>query len=88
MAPALQEESGVRPAVGCHVTGPLVHGPLAPMCLQHRTRDLLVRQRTQFIDAMRAYLAEVGLELLGVATVVARHRTSLLVARNTEARSG
>src|SRR3981189_194399 len=26
----------------------------------HRTRDLLVRQRTQLINAMRAHLAEVG----------------------------
>ena len=27
----------------------------------HRTRDLLVRQRTQLINAMRAHLAEFGL---------------------------
>ena len=27
----------------------------------HRTRDLLVRQRTQLINAMRAHLAELGL---------------------------
>jgi transposase len=28
----------------------------------HRTRDLLIRQRTQFINAMRAHLAELGLQ--------------------------
>jgi transposase len=27
----------------------------------HRTRDLLVRQRTQLINGMRAHLAELGL---------------------------
>ena len=27
----------------------------------HRTRDLLIRQRTQLINAMRAHLAELGL---------------------------
>jgi len=29
--------------------------------MQHRTRDLLVRQRTQLINAMRAHLAELGI---------------------------
>jgi transposase len=29
--------------------------------MQHRTRDLLMRQRTQLINAMRAHLAELGL---------------------------
>ncbi len=27
----------------------------------HRTRDLLIRQRTQLINALRAHLAEFGL---------------------------
>jgi transposase len=27
----------------------------------HRTRDLLIRQRTQLIDALRAHLADLGL---------------------------
>ena len=27
----------------------------------HRTRDLLIRQRTQLINAMRTHLAELGL---------------------------
>ena len=31
----------------------------APML--HRTRDLLIRQRTQLINALRAHLAELGL---------------------------
>ena len=29
--------------------------------IQHRVRDLLMRQRTQVINAMRAYLAELGI---------------------------
>jgi transposase len=29
--------------------------------MQHRTRDLLIRQRTQLINAMRAHLAELGI---------------------------
>jgi len=29
--------------------------------MQHRTRDLLMRQRTQLINAMRAHLAELGI---------------------------
>src|SRR6266699_5478938 len=32
-------------------------GPL----MQHRTRDVLIRQRTQIINALRAHLAELGL---------------------------
>jgi transposase len=28
---------------------------------QHRTRDLLIRQRTQRINAFRAHLAELGI---------------------------
>jgi transposase len=28
--------------------------------MQHRTRDLLMRQRTQLINALRAHLAELG----------------------------
>jgi transposase len=29
--------------------------------MQHRTRDLLMRQRTQLINALRAHLAEFGI---------------------------
>ena len=29
--------------------------------MQHRTRDVLIRQRTQIINAMRAHLAELGI---------------------------
>ena len=29
--------------------------------MQHRMRDLLVRQRTQLINALRAHLAELGI---------------------------
>src|ERR1700680_3551623 len=29
--------------------------------MQHRTRDLLIRQRTQIINALRAHLAELGI---------------------------
>jgi transposase len=33
----------------------------ALLCMLHRTRDLLIRQRTQLINALRAHLAEFGL---------------------------
>ena len=36
----------------------------------HRTRDLLIRQRTQLINALRAHLAELGM----VAAEGARRR--------------
>jgi transposase len=29
--------------------------------MQHRTRDLLMRQRTQVINALRAHMAELGM---------------------------
>ena len=29
--------------------------------MQHRTRDVLIRQRTEIINALRAHLAELGL---------------------------
>src|SRR5580704_16775098 len=29
--------------------------------MQHRTRDLMMRQRTQLINALRAHLAELGI---------------------------
>jgi transposase len=29
--------------------------------MQHRTRDLMMRQRTQVINALRAHLAELGI---------------------------
>src|SRR5262245_43550891 len=50
----------------------------------HRTRDLLVRQRTQLINAMRAHLAELGLvaaqgrEGLQALTVIVRDETTSL----------
>jgi transposase len=50
----------------------------------HRTRDLLVRQRTQLINAMRAHLAELGLvaaqgrEGLQVLIAIVRDRTRSL----------
>src|SRR5580693_3370136 len=31
----------------------------------HRTRDVLIRQRTQIINALRAHLAELGIDLVG-----------------------
>src|SRR5262245_42167995 len=34
--------------------------------MQHRTRDLLLRQRTQVINALRAHLAELGITRAGV----------------------
>ena len=44
----------------------------------HRTRDLLVRQRTQLINAMRAHLAELGLVAAqgrdGLKKLLDRHR--------------
>ena len=33
--------------------------------MQHRARDLLLRQRTQLINAMRAHLAELGIAIMG-----------------------
>jgi len=48
----------------------------------HRTRDLLIRQRTQLINAMRAHLAE-----LGVVAAQGRegvHRLMALVAEESE----
>ena len=50
----------------------------------HRTRDLLVRQRTQLINAMRAHLAELGLvaaqgrEGLQALIAIVRDRTRSL----------
>ena len=31
------------------------------LLMQHRARDLLMRQRTQLINALRAHLAELGI---------------------------
>jgi transposase len=33
--------------------------------MQHRTRDLLIRQRTQVINALRAHLAELRIQSCG-----------------------
>ena len=46
----------------------------------HRTRDLLIRQRTQLINALRAHLAELGL----VAAKGARRIASASHDRNGE----
>src|SRR3954471_20914245 len=43
--------------------------------MQHRTRDLLMRQRTQVINALRAHLAE-----LGIATAQGREGLKELLA--------
>src|SRR6201993_2109614 len=44
------------------------------LLMLHRTRDLLVRQRTQLINAIRAHLAELGLVAAqgrdGLATLI------------------
>ena len=39
--------------------------------MQHRTRDLLIRQRTQSINAFRAHLAElsIGAQIWGIITL-------------------
>ena len=49
----------------------------------HRTRDLLIRQRTQLINAMRAHLAELGLVAAQGREGV--HRLMALVAEESEA---
>src|SRR5205809_2768170 len=43
--------------------------------MQHRTRDLLIRQRTQSINALRAHLAE-----LGIVAAQGREGTKALLA--------
>ena len=47
--------------------------------MAHRSRDLLIRQRTQLINALRAHLAELGLVAAqgreGMATLIARVTT-------------
>ena len=40
--------------------------------MQHRTRDVLIRQRTQIINALRAHLAELGLVAAQATLTVAR----------------
>ena len=46
--------------------------------MQHRTRDLLMRQRTQVINALRAHLAELGIVAAqgreGLKQLLADHR--------------
>jgi transposase len=49
----------------------------------HRTRDLLIRQRTQLINAMRAHLAELGLVAAQGRDGV--HRLMALVAEESDA---
>ena len=55
----------MNPAQSCEC-----HPPVAPLdqsaeqqdrLMQHRTRDLLIWQRTQVINALRAHLAELGI---------------------------
>src|SRR5215468_800393 len=46
-----------RPCVFVEVKSAEQQGRL----MQHRTRDLLLRQRTQVINALRAHLAELGI---------------------------
>ena len=53
--------------------------------MQHRTRDLLMRQRTQLINALRAHLAELGITaaqgregIKGLLAIVADDRDSRL----------
>ena len=53
--------------------------------MQHRTRDLLMRQRTQLINALRAHLAELGIAaaqgregIKGLLAIVANDRDSRL----------
>jgi transposase len=43
--------------------------------MQHRTRDLLMRQRTQVINALRAHMAE-----LGIVTAQGREGAKALLA--------
>ena len=45
--------------------------------MQHRTRDLLMRQRTQMINALRAHLAE-----LGIVAAQGRRRGQGIAARS------
>src|SRR5258708_39172641 len=44
--------------------------------MQHRTRDLLMRQRTQVINALRAHMAE-----LGIVAAQGREGTKAFMAR-------
>jgi transposase len=48
--------------------------------MAHRSRDLLIRQRTQLINALRGHLAELGLVAVqgreGIATLIARVTTT------------
>src|SRR5260370_42516291 len=42
-------------------TGSLFHAETQGRLMQHRARDLLLRQQTQVINALRAHLAELGM---------------------------
>ena len=55
MMPPMPRAPGVRPPAFVRVIEQ--QGQL----MQHRTRDLLMRQRTQLINALRAHLAELGI---------------------------
>src|SRR5260370_5519445 len=48
---------GGRPCVSCRLSRPRSRAKL----MLHRTRDLLMRQRTQVINALRAHMAELGI---------------------------
>src|SRR4051794_15196501 len=51
--------------------------------MQHRTRDLMMRQRTQLINALRAHLAELGI----VAGCDGRQRVTELLMRSWRMRT-
>jgi transposase len=48
--------------------------------IQHRTRDLLIRQRTQVINALRAHMAELGIvvKVISVGEIVAADQVRAL----------
>ncbi len=60
--------------------------------MAHRSRDLLIRQRTQLINALRGHLAELGLIAAqgreGIATLIARVTTDRADALPTAVRAG
>jgi transposase len=51
--------------------------------IQHRTRDLLMRQRTQVINALRAHLAELGIVAAQGREGLEARRTPRMVCPST-----
>src|SRR5262252_1068599 len=51
--------------------------------MQHRTRDVLIRQRTQIINALRAHLAELGLVVVQGNTGVNELRAIVMDEQDT-----